>query len=89
MRVIADAKCDVRVRRRWVFEDCFTTIMRLRLEDLCKRLMVKFEGEDAPNYGGVLREWFFLSHEMFNPSYSLFKYSAHDNFILQTNLALG
>ena len=61
MRVIADAKCDVRVRRRWVFED----------------------------YGCVLREWFFLSHEMFNPSYSLFEYSAHDNFILQINPASG
>lgn len=90
MRVNADAKCDVRVRRGWVFEDSFAAIMRLRPEDLRKRLMVKFEGEDALDYGGVSREWFFLlSHEMFNPSYGLFEYSAHDNYTLQINPASG
>jgi E3 ubiquitin-protein ligase NEDD4 len=90
MRVITDAKCDVRVRRGWVFEDSFTAIMRLRPDDLRKRLMVKFEGEDALDYGGVSREWFFLlSHEMFNPSYGLFEYSAHDNYTLQINPASG
>ncbi|KAI0294622.1 hypothetical protein B0F90DRAFT_1890995, partial [Multifurca ochricompacta] len=90
MRLIADAKCDVRVRRGWVFEDSFTAVMRLRPEDLRKRLMVKFEGEDALDYGGVSREWFFLlSHEMFNPSYGLFEYSAHDNYTLQINPASG
>ena len=69
MRLIADAKCDVRVRRGWVFEDSFAAIMRLRTEDLRKRFMVRFEGEDALDHGGVSREWFFLlSHEMFNPS---------------------
>src|SRR5260221_14542911 len=32
------------------------------------------------------REWFFLlSHEIFNPSYGLFEYSAHDNYTLQIN----
>jgi E3 ubiquitin-protein ligase NEDD4 len=90
MRMIADAKCDVRVRRGWVFEDSFASVMRLRPEDLRKRLMVKFEGEDALDYGGVSREWFFLlSHEMFNPSYGLFEYSAHDNYTLQINPASG
>ena len=54
---LADVECDVRVRRRWVFEDCFVAIMRLRLEDLRKRFMVRFEGEDALlDYGGVSRE---------------------------------
>ena len=90
MRLVADAKCDVRVRRGWVFEDSFAAIMRLRPDDLRKRLMVKFEGEDALDYGGVSREWFFLlSHEMFNPSYGLFEYSAHDNYTLQINPASG
>jgi E3 ubiquitin-protein ligase NEDD4 len=90
MRLVADAKCDVRVRRGWVFEDSFAAIMRVRPEDLRKRLMVKFEGEDALDYGGVSREWFFLlSHEMFNPSYGLFEYSAHDNYTLQINPASG
>ncbi len=70
MRLIADVKCDVRVRRGWVFEDNFAAIMCLRLEDLRKRLMVGFEGEDALDHGGVSRERFFLlSHEIFKASY--------------------
>jgi len=33
-----------------------------------------------------LREFFYLlSHEMFNPFYCLFEYSAHDNYTLQIN----
>ena len=55
MRVVADGKCDVRVRRGWVFEDSFAAIMRLKADDLRKRLMVKFEGEDGLDYGGVSR----------------------------------
>ena len=90
MRLTADATCDVRVRRGSVFEDSFAAIMQLRPEDLRKRLMVKFEGEDGLDYGGVSREWFLLlSHEMFNPSYGLFEYSAHDNYTLQINPASG
>ncbi len=74
------------MRRRWVFENSFVAIMRLRRGDLRKRLMIKFEGEDALNFGGVSREWFFLlSHVEFNPSYGLFEYSAHDNYTLQIN----
>ena len=35
---------------------------------------------------GISREFFFLlSHEMFNPFYCLFEYSAHDNYTLQIN----
>jgi E3 ubiquitin-protein ligase NEDD4 len=63
-------------------------IMRLRPEDLCK--LLKFEGEDGLDYGRVSRKWFFLlSHEMFKPSYGLFKYSAYDNYTLQMDLASG
>ncbi|KAI0030488.1 hypothetical protein K488DRAFT_54121, partial [Vararia minispora EC-137] len=90
LRLVTDAKAEVRVRRGWVFEDSFAAVMRLRPEDLKKRLMVRFEGEDGLDYGGVSREWFFLlSHEMFNPSYGLFEYSAHDNYTLQINPASG
>jgi len=59
-------------------------------EELKRRLMVNFDGEDGLDYGGVGREWFFLlSHEVFNPSYGLFEYSAHDNYTLQINPASG
>jgi hypothetical protein len=90
MRPIADSKCDVCVRRGWVFEDSFALIMRLRPEDLRKWLVVKFDGEEALEHGDVSREWFLiLSHEMFNPSYALFEYSAHESLRLQINPASG
>ena len=49
-----------------------------------KRLMVKFQGEEGLDYGGVAREWLYLlSHEMLNPYYGLFQYSREDIYTLQ------
>ena len=60
--------------------------MRQTPEDLKKRLMIKFEGEEGLDYGGVSREFFQqLSHEVFNPAYGLFKYASSDNYTLQIN----
>ncbi|KAF9160694.1 hypothetical protein DFQ26_005264 [Actinomortierella ambigua] len=79
-------QCHIKVRRSHIFEDAFHEIMRQSPTDLKKRLMIKFEGEDGLDYGGLSREFFFLlSHEMFNPFYCLFEYSAHDNYTLQIN----
>jgi E3 ubiquitin-protein ligase NEDD4 len=48
--------------------------------------MIKFDGEDGLDYGGLSREFFFLlSQQMFNPFYCLFEYAAHDNYTLQIN----
>ncbi|KAL5533037.1 hypothetical protein ACEPAF_4813 [Sanghuangporus sanghuang] len=82
--------CQIRVRRNHLFEDSYAEIMRQPPSELKKRLMIKFDGEDGLDYGGVSREFFFLlSHEMFNPFYCLFEYSAHDNYTLQINPASG
>ncbi|KAF9905450.1 hypothetical protein BX616_001008, partial [Lobosporangium transversale] len=79
-------QCHMKVRRSHIFEDSYHEIMRQSPTDLKKRLMIKFEGEDGLDYGGLSREFFFLlSHEMFNPFYCLFEYSAHDNYTLQIN----
>ncbi|KAI9835552.1 MAG: hypothetical protein M1819_002003 [Sarea resinae] len=83
---ILSGQCHVKVRRSHIFEDSYAEIMRQSATDLKKRLMVKFDEEDGLDYGGVSREFFFvLSHEMFNPFYCLFEYSAHDNYTLQIN----
>ncbi|PVF96727.1 putative ubiquitin-protein ligase [Serendipita vermifera] len=80
----------IKVRRNYIFEDSYAEIMRLSPTDLKKRLMITFEGEPGLDYGGVSREFFFLlSHEMFNPFYCLFEYSAHDNYTLQISPASG
>ena len=82
--------CAIRIRRNHIFEDSYAEIMRQSPADLKKRLMIKFDGEDGLDYGGLSREFFFLlSHEMFNPFYCLFEYSAHDNYTLQINPASG
>ncbi|CAO3673596.1 unnamed protein product [Umbelopsis vinacea] len=79
-------QCHIKVRRNHIFEDSYAEVMRQTPADLKKRLMIKFDGEDGLDYGGLSREYFFLlSHEMFNPFYCLFEYSAHDNYTLQIN----
>ncbi|KAK6379528.1 hypothetical protein LTS17_006446 [Exophiala oligosperma] len=83
---ILSGQCHIKVRRGNIFEDSYAEIMRQSATDLKKRLMIKFDGEDGLDYGGLSREFFFLlSHEMFNPFYCLFEYSAHDNYTLQIN----
>ncbi|CCA69820.1 related to RSP5-Hect domain E3 ubiquitin-protein ligase [Serendipita indica DSM 11827] len=82
--------CQIKIRRNHIFEDSYSEIMRQTPNELKKRLMIKFDGEDGLDYGGLSREFFFLlSHEMFNPFYCLFEYSAHDNYTLQINPASG
>lgn len=83
---IMPGQCHVKIRRSAIFEDSYAEIMKQTPQDLKKRLMIKFDGEDGLDYGGLSREFFFLlSHEMFNPFYCLFEYSAHDNYTLQIN----
>jgi E3 ubiquitin-protein ligase NEDD4 len=63
-------QCHIKVRRNHIFEDSYAEVMRQTPADLKKRLMIKFDGEDGLDYGGLSREYFFLlSHEMFNPFY--------------------
>lgn len=70
--------CNIPCRRNLLFEDSYNFIMNIRdVEHLKARLYVEFQGETGLDYGGVAREWFhLLSHEMFNPYYGLFEYSA-------------
>ncbi|KAJ2080915.1 hypothetical protein H4R24_002715 [Coemansia sp. RSA 988] len=79
-------QCHIKVARENIFEHSYNEVMRVPVSELKKRLMIKFDGEDGLDYGGVSREFFFLlSHEMFNPQYCLFEYSAHDTYTLQIN----
>ncbi len=45
----------MKVRRDRLFEDSYAEIMRQTASDLKKRLMIKFDGEDGLDYGGVSR----------------------------------
>lgn len=59
MRVLP-GKCEVKVRRNRVLEDSYGAVMALTGEDLKRRLMVSFDGEDGLDYGGVSRYVFTL-----------------------------
>lgn len=52
---ILSGQCPVKVRRAHIFEDSYAEIMKLSATDLKKRLMVKFDGEDGLDYGGLSR----------------------------------
>lgn len=81
---VQPGQCHIEVRRDFIFDDSYSEIMRQTPEELKKRLMIKFKGEEGLDYGGVSREFFTeLSHRMFDPQYCLFEYSAYDNYTLQ------
>lgn len=48
-------QCHIKVSRESIFEGSYTEIMRQSPNDLKKRLMIKFEGEDGLDYGGLSR----------------------------------
>lgn len=52
---IMSGQCHVKVRRNNIFEDSYAEIMRQSASDLKKRLMIKFDGEDGLDYGGLSR----------------------------------
>ena len=47
--------CQIKVRRNHIFEDSYAEIMRQTPSELKKRLMIKFDGEDGLDYGGLSR----------------------------------
>jgi E3 ubiquitin-protein ligase NEDD4 len=47
--------CQIKIRRNHIFEDSYVEIMRQTPNDLKKRLMIKFDGEDGLDYGGLSR----------------------------------
>lgn len=48
-------ECRITVRRETLFEDAFAEIMRHQPNDLRKRLLITFRGEEGLDYGGVSR----------------------------------
>jgi E3 ubiquitin-protein ligase NEDD4 len=53
--------CQIKIRRNHIFEDSYAEIMRQTPNDLKKRLMIKFDGEDGLDYGGLSRYVYVLS----------------------------
>ncbi|CAF1569596.1 unnamed protein product [Rotaria magnacalcarata] len=76
------------IRRDRLFNDSFNHVVHFQSSELRRRLYLSFKHEEALDYGGVAREWFFrLSHEVLNPMYCLFEYANKNNYYLQINPA--
>lgn len=52
---VDQGQCHIAVRRANIFEDSYDAISRLTASDLKRRLMIKFQGEEGLDYGGVSR----------------------------------
>ncbi|CAF0949453.1 unnamed protein product [Adineta steineri] len=85
---VTNGQLKLTIRRNRLFDDSLNHIMQCKSIELRRRLYLSFKGEEALDYGGVAREWFFrLSHEVLNPMYCLFEYASKNNYYLQINPA--
>lgn len=64
------------VKMVWIMVDCLGKFNFFQYGFPFKRLSANQKNSEF---------FFLLSHEMFNPFYCLFEYSAHDNYTLQIN----
>ena len=63
----------------------FSQLMQTPAIKLRRRhIRVSYDNEDGIDEGGLIKEFFFfLSHELFNPAYGLFEYSADGSYNVQ------
>ncbi|KAI6167088.1 hypothetical protein EDD17DRAFT_1752421 [Pisolithus thermaeus] len=102
MRAHSDS-CQIKVLRDHIFEDSYSKIMKQAPSDLKKQMIIKFDGGDDSDYGGLSRYVvgipfssqidlsgiFFLSHQIVKPFYHLFYHSRCGDHTLQINPASG
>ena len=83
-------RVDIAVSRSTVLEDSFRVLSKCKSHMLIGKLHITFLMEDAIDYGGVSREWFFeLSRAMLNPHYALFEPCGSEQYMLKVNPASG
>ena len=58
---VQPGKCEMKIRRTRILEDSYGAVMALTGDDMKRRLMISFDGEDGLDYGGVSR-YAMLSH---------------------------
>jgi len=85
MKLIND-HTEILIDRNSVFNDALNIIMYKSPEELKKRLVIKYLGENGIDVGGLLRDFFYqISKEIGNVNYSLFKYPHNNSYELEIN----
>lgn len=75
----------IQVRRNHVFEESFQALRSKTADEMRRKMIVSFHGEEGMDAGGLTREWYsVLAREIFNANYALF-ISAGDNVTFQPN----
>eukprot|EP00037_Helgoeca_nana_P019185 m.186156 g.186156 ORF g.186156 m.186156 type:complete len:864 (-) comp24757_c0_seq1:70-2661(-) len=83
-------RVEIAISRPTVLEDSFRVLAKCKSHMLIGKLNITFLMEDALDYGGVSREWFYeLSRAMLNPQYALFEPCGSDQYLLKVNPASG
>jgi len=81
-------RVNIAVSRVTVLEDSFRVLGKCKAHQLIGKLNITFLMEDALDFGGVSREWFYeVSRAMLNPQYALFEPCGSDEYLLKVNPA--
>jgi len=81
-------QCHIKVRRDHIFEDSYAEIMRQSAGDLKKRLMIKFDGEDGLDYGGLSRYSPYMVSLILGNSFSCYPMRCLIRFIVSLSILL-
>ena len=78
-------KLKLRLERETFVKNAFDLLMTKTRKQLQRqKLFITFKGEEGLDYSGPSREFFYLvSHQLFNPYYCWFEYSASDQYTVQ------
>eukprot|EP00833_Pecoramyces_ruminatium_P007735 jgi/Orpsp1_1/1181767/evm.model.c7180000078511.1 len=80
---------EIKINRNHLFDDAYNFIMKNKVENLKKRIAIKYIGEEGIDAGGLLRDFFYqISKEIGNPNYLLF-YSSNNSYELEINSLSG
>ena len=79
------SKMKLQLVRETFVKNAFDLLMSKSRKQLQRqKLFITFKGEEGLDYSGPSREFFYLvSHQLFNPYYCWFEYSASDQYTVQ------
>ncbi|KAF0992084.1 hypothetical protein HZS_1493, partial [Henneguya salminicola] len=79
--------CTISICRDRLISDSFAAITNYDLQNLHRRITIKFNNEEGLDFGGLSREWLYnVSHEILNPNYCLFmSLGSSSNYVFEIN----
>ncbi|OUM58495.1 hypothetical protein PIROE2DRAFT_47930 [Piromyces sp. E2] len=83
---VVDIKKHITIQRNELLNDAYHTIMMSSPEELKRKLIVSYVGEEGVDAGGLLKDFFYnVAKEIGNPDYMLFQYASDNSYELNIN----